>query len=165
MKSAVYAGTFDPVTRGHLSVIQRGSQLFDALTVLVADNPEKRPLFSLAERLHFLRDATRDFPGVEIASTSGLVVEYARATGSQFLVRGVRGATDADYEAWLAAANLKLAPSIQTIFLPADPELSKLSSSRLKELAAARADISAYATPLVASALAALAPREEENHV
>ncbi|MGC4093874.1 MAG: pantetheine-phosphate adenylyltransferase [Polyangiaceae bacterium] len=165
MKIAVYAGTFDPLTLGHLSVIERAVQLFDELHVLIAENPEKRPLFTLEQRLDFLRDATRELGSVKVASTAGLVVEYARAMGARFLVRGVRGATDAEYEAWLAAADKGLAPEVQTLFLPADPELSRVSSSRLKQLSREGADVSAWATPRVAQALCFAFSTKEEQHV
>lgn len=155
MKLALYAGTFDPVTLGHLSVIERAAELFDKLEVVIAENPVKKPCFSLEERLSFLKDAVRSRENVEVSHTTGFVVEYARKRGVRFLVRGVRGATDADYEAELAAINRRLAPSIQTVFLPAHAELSKLSSSALKAMAARGEDISSYTTPLVASALQA----------
>ncbi|MFZ5893488.1 MAG: pantetheine-phosphate adenylyltransferase [Myxococcota bacterium] len=164
MKIALYAGTFDPLTLGHLSVIQRASQVFDSLLVVLAENPSKRPYFTLEERLAFLHDAISGFTNVEACCSHGLVVELAVARGARFLVRGVRGATDADYEAELAAANAALAPEIQTILLPADPQLSKVSSSRLKQLAATGCDVSAYATPLVARALAAAFASQEQNH-
>ena len=166
MKIALYAGSFDPVTRGHLSVIQRASELFDRLEVVIAENPTKQALFGLEQRLAFLRDAVHVFSNVSVSYTSGYVVELARQRGAGFLVRGVRGATDADYEAELAALNRRLAPSIQTVFLPAEPELSQLSSSALKALAAEGHDVSAWATPLVASALRdLLAPLKGETHV
>lgn len=156
MKRAVYAGTFDPVTFGHLSVIERAAELFDRLEVVLAENPAKTPCFSLEQRLVFLRDAVRNLANVDVLHTSGFVVRYAQERGARFLVRGVRGATDADYEAELAAINRKLAPEIQTVFLPAHAELSKLSSSALKALAAHGEDVSNYTTLLVASALRAL---------
>lgn len=165
MKIAVYAGTFDPVTLGHVSVIRRASELFDRLHVVVAENPSKKPHFALEERLEFLRDAASEQRNVSVSFTAGFVVDYALNIGARVLVRGVRGATDAEYEAELAAANRRLAPSIQTVFLPADPELSKLSSSRLKELAALGMDVSAYATPRVVRALNAAFAKERSSHV
>ncbi|HET9930273.1 MAG TPA: pantetheine-phosphate adenylyltransferase [Polyangiaceae bacterium] len=165
MRIALYAGSFDPVTLGHLSVIRRASELFDRLWVVIGENPTKTPYFSLEERLAFLRDASAGCPNVEVSFTRGFVVDYAKELGARVLVRGVRGATDADYEAELAAANRSLAPAIHTVFLPADPELSKLSSSRLKELASRGMDVSAYTTPLVASALVAAFGQEKSSHV
>ena len=109
MRLAVYAGTFDPITRGHLSVIERAAPLFDQLIVLCAVNPEKVPLFTLAERLEMITEATCHLPNVRCDASEGWVVEYARRRGAQVLVRGVRGATDADAETALANANLALA--------------------------------------------------------
>jgi pantetheine-phosphate adenylyltransferase len=156
---AVYAGTFDPPTRGHLSVIERATELFDEVHVVCAVNPSKRPCFSLAERLSMLAEATARWPHVRCDATDGLVVDYARRQGARFLVRGVRGATDSDYETALAHANRGLAPEVQTVFLPADPNYSEVSSSRLKEMAARGEDVTAYCPPAVAARLMArLAP-------
>lgn len=160
MRSAVYAGTFDPITLGHLSVITRACELFERLYVLIAINPQKQPLFTLPQRLDFIREATAHLPPVEVAAFEGYVVHFARANGATVLVRGVRGATDADYESALAVANLELAPEIQTIFLPAHPELSNVSSSHLKALAAAGGDIRPYCTDAVARALETLYPSQ-----
>ena len=165
MHIAVYAGTFDPITRGHLSVIERSAQIFQRSVVLIAVNPLKFPLFSVEDRLSFIRDATRHLPPVEAASAEGLVVDFARSVGARFLVRGIRGASDADYEAELACQNRELAPEIQSIFLPADRELSAVSSSKLKELARAGQDLSPYCTSLVARALGELHSRQEALRV
>jgi pantetheine-phosphate adenylyltransferase len=150
---AVYAGTFDPVTRGHLSVIERASRLFCQVLVVVAVNPTKTPLFSAAERVEMIRQVARPLRNVTCASTEGLVVALARARGARYLVRGVRSCTDADAELALAAMNHRLAPEIETIFVPAQPELSEVSSSELKRLAAAGADISRFCSPEIAARL------------
>ncbi|HEY3356825.1 MAG TPA: pantetheine-phosphate adenylyltransferase [Polyangia bacterium] len=141
MRVAVYAGTFDPITRGHVSVIERAAPLFDRLIVLVAVNPEKRPLFTVPERLAMIAEATAHLGEVACDATDGWVVEYARAHGARVLVRGIRGATDAAAETALADANLALAPEVVTIFIPAHPRLSAVSSSRLKELAGRGEDL------------------------
>jgi pantetheine-phosphate adenylyltransferase len=154
MRLAVYAGTFDPITRGHLSVIERAAQLFDRLLVVVAVNPDKRPLFSVDERLCMIAEVTARWPGVECAATAGYVVELARERGARHLVRGVRTSTDVDAEIALANANRALAPEIETVFIPAHPELSEVSSSRLKALAAEGADVSRYCPPEIAARLA-----------
>jgi pantetheine-phosphate adenylyltransferase len=153
MRLAVYAGTFDPVTRGHLSVIERAARLFDGLLVVIAVNPLKTPLFTVDERLAFLRDATRAWPTVECTATDGLIVELARARGATSLIRGVRGVTDVEAELELARQNHELAPEVETVFVPAHAHLSEVSSSALKRLAAQGADLSAYCTPRVAEAL------------
>lgn len=147
MRIAVYAGTFDPVTRGHLSVIERASRLFDGLWVVVAVNPEKEPLFSADERVAMLAEVTARWLNVRCARTDGYVVELARSHCARYLVRGVRGATDAEGEIALASLNHALAPEIETVFVPADPELSDVSSSRLKLLARAGADLSRICPP------------------
>lgn len=141
MRTAVYAGSFDPITNGHLSVVERAIEIFDLVIVLVAVNPEKRPLFSAAERMDLILEATASWAGVEVASTERLVVDFARARGARFLARGVRGATDTEYEIALATANLELATEVTTIFIPARPDLAEISSSRLKALAASGADL------------------------
>jgi pantetheine-phosphate adenylyltransferase len=150
---AVYAGTFDPPTRGHLSVLERAAALFDQVLVLVAVNPSKQPLFTPGERVDLLALTTRHLPNVRCDHSEALVVEFARAHQARFLVRGVRGATDADYEAALAHANRALAPEIVTVFLPADAELSAVSSSLLKRMAALGEDIAPHCCPEVADRL------------
>jgi len=153
MRLALYAGTFDPITCGHLSVIERGARLFDRLVVVVAVNPQKHPLFSVEERLELIGESIGRWSNVECTSTTGYVVELARARGARYLVRGVRGATDVAAEIALADLNHALAPEIETVFVPAHPELSEVSSSRLKELAAQDLDISRYCPPRIAARL------------
>lgn len=150
---AVYAGTFDPVTLGHLSVVERCTRLFARTWVVVAVNPSKEPLFSAQERVSMLRQVTCQWPNVEITSTTGYVVELARELGARYLVRGVRGVTDTESELGLARLNRQLAPEIETLFVPAHPDLSEVSSSRLKELLQQGQDISPYCPPLVARCL------------
>jgi pantetheine-phosphate adenylyltransferase len=144
MRVAVYAGTFDPITRGHLSVIERAARLFDRLVVVVAVNPTKQPLFSAEERVEMIREVVRRWRNVDCTSTSGMVVKLAAARGARYLVRGVRGSTDVEAEIELANMNHDLAPEIETVFIPAHPTLSEVSSSRLKQLAAQELDISQY---------------------
>jgi pantetheine-phosphate adenylyltransferase len=149
VRLAVYAGTFDPITRGHLSVIERAAPLFDRLIVLLANNPGKEPLFTVAERATMIADATRALPTVGCAATDGYVVAFARAHGARFLVRGVRGATDVEAEIALADMNRALAPEIETVFIPAHPSVSEVSSSRLKELALRGEEVSRFCSPEV----------------
>ena len=153
MRLAIYAGTFDPITRGHLSVIGRAAQLFDRLMVVVAVNPAKAPLFSVEERENMIRQVTARWPNVSCLSTEGYIVALARAQGARYLVRGLRGATDIDAEIALARMNHELAPEIETVFVPAHAELSEVSSSRLKQLAADGLDISAYCPPQIEARL------------
>jgi pantetheine-phosphate adenylyltransferase len=153
MRLAIYAGTFDPITNGHLSVIERAADLFDRLLVVIAVNPAKAPLFSVEERARLIRDTTQAWPNVDCTSTEGFVVELARERGARYLVRGVRGATDIDAEISLARANREMAPAVETVFVPAHAELSGVSSSRLKALALSGADISCYCPPEVEARL------------
>ena len=153
MRVAIYAGTFDPVTGGHLSVIGRAAALFDRLIVVVAVNPEKQPLFSAEERVEMIREVAAPWPNVEATSTQGFVVELAHERGARYLVRGVRSATDVEGEISLANMNHALAPDVETVFIPAHPELSEVSSSKLKELFVAGADVSRYCPPLVLARL------------
>jgi pantetheine-phosphate adenylyltransferase len=153
MRLAVYAGSFDPVTRGHLSVIARAAALFDRLFVLVAVNPDKQPLLSATERVQLCTEVTARWPNVHCAHSDGYVVDFAKRQAARYLVRGVRSCTDVEGEIVLAQLNRDLAPEIETVFVPAHRELSEVSSSRLKELAARGADLSAYCPPEVAAVL------------
>jgi pantetheine-phosphate adenylyltransferase len=153
MSIAIYAGSFDPVTEGHLSVVRAAAKLFGHVVVLVAVNPKKRTLLSLEERVELLRRVLRDYPSVSAAGTEGLVVDYARRIGASVLLRGVRSATDAQYETELAQANRSRAPELATLFVPAEADLSEVSSSKLKELALRGEDISRYCPPEVAELL------------
>lgn len=151
MRIGVYAGTFDPPTFGHVSVIRRASELFDCLWIVVADNPEKKPLLTKEERVSLLREETRTMNNVKVASTEGFVVQFAGAVGARFLIRGVRGVTDIESEMALANLNHEVAPEIETVFLPAHPELSKVSSSALKEMMMRGEDVHAFCSPSVAA--------------
>jgi len=153
MRIAVYAGSFDPVTLGHLSVIERAAKLFDQLWVLVAINPNKIALFSAEERVQMLLEQTHPWPGVRCGQSAALVVEFAREKGALYLVRGVRGCTDIEDEIALAALNHQHAAAIEPVFVPAHPALSEISSSRLKALASEGAVISTFCTPEVEARL------------
>ena len=153
MTIALYAGSFDPVTGGHLSVLRQAARLFSHVVVVVAINPDKRTLFSVAERVELLREVVAHHPNVTVASTEGLIVDYARDIGASVLLRGVRGATDAQFETSLAQANRALAPDLATLFLPAESHLAEVSSSRLKEKLARGEDVSDFCPPAVAAKL------------
>ncbi|MDY7230424.1 pantetheine-phosphate adenylyltransferase [Hyalangium rubrum] len=153
MTIAVYAGSFDPVTAGHLSVIRQAARLFGHVVVVVAVNPKKRTLLTAAERVELLREVVALHPNVTVASTEGIVVEYARAIGASVLLRGVRGATDAQFETELAQTNRALAPDISTLFLPAEAHLAEVSSSALKDRLSRGEDISAFCPAAVAAKL------------
>ncbi len=167
MRVAVYAGTFDPITTGHLSVIERAARLFDQLVVLVAVNPSKSPMFSLNERIAMIGETTAHVANVACEGTGDLVVACAKARGAVALIRGIRGATDAEYEIELAQTNRLLAPEMTTLFIPADPHLSEVSSSQLKDLAAQGMDVRRYAPASVLRRLVARAAQtstEETVH-
>ena len=142
MRKAVYPGSFDPVTYGHLDVIRRSSSLVDELIVGVLNNNTKTPLFSVEERVKILLEVTKDLPNVQIESFSGLSVEFANQSGAQFIVRGLRAITDFDYELQMAQTNRVLNPDIDTIFLTTSLEYAYLSSSTVKEVASYGGDIS-----------------------
>jgi pantetheine-phosphate adenylyltransferase len=153
MSIAIYAGSFDPITTGHLSIIRQASKLFGHVIVLVAHNPAKNNMFSCEDRVRFIEESTLCFPNVSIDSTSELVIDYAKKHNVNILIRGVRGASDIMFEMGLAQVNKALAPEISTVFLPADIALSEVSSSALKERVKNGEDISIYCLPNVAKAL------------
>ena len=132
---AVYPGSFDPVTRGHLDIIQRAGRLFDRVIVAVLTNPSKRCTFTVSERLGMLKACVRGFPGVEVGAMDGLLVDYLRKKGSRILIRGLRVVSDLDYEFQLASVNRKLDPRVETVFLMPDERYTYLSSSIVKTVA------------------------------
>jgi len=155
MPAAVYAGSFDPITNGHLSILDEAARLFDRVFVLVAVNPAKASLFSEEERVGLAKEATHAYPNVECASTHGLVVDFAKERGATHLVRGIRGSIDSEYEMALAQVNRELAPEISTLFLLARADVAFVSSSFLKELARCGAEMGRYCPPSVERALRA----------
>jgi pantetheine-phosphate adenylyltransferase len=132
---AVYPGSFDPITLGHLNVIERVSRLFDRLIVAVGINTEKRPMFEVEERVELVRAATSHLGHVEVRTFSGLAVEFAKSCGAQIMVRGVRPITDIPAELTMMMANRRLAPDVETLFMIADGELAHVSSSLIKQIA------------------------------
>ncbi|MCB9589127.1 MAG: pantetheine-phosphate adenylyltransferase [Polyangiaceae bacterium] len=150
---AVYSGSFDPITLGHRSVVERALPLFAKVVCLVAIHPTKQPLFTGPERIRLIAEALADLPGVEVAYTRGYTVDFARSVGARYLLRGIRDQTDAGYETELATLNHGLAPEISTWFLSADPNRSEISSSELKRRAERGDSLDAWCAPCVASAL------------
>ena len=142
MKKAVYSGSFDPITNGHIDVLKRAVEVFDEVTILVADNNAKSSRFSVEERLEMIKDATKDMKGVKVDYTDGLTVEYAKKIGATHLVRGIRTVTDFEYEFSLAAANRFIDKSIDIVFFMANSESSIISSSSVDQLAKSGIDIS-----------------------
>ena len=131
---AVYTGSFDPITLGHLDVIGRASRIFDGLVVGVGINPDKQPLFSLEDRVRLVQESVADLPNVRVELFSGLSVAFVRAQGASVLLRGVRSLTDIEAEFTMTLANRKLDPGVETVFLMADAAYSHISSSLLKQI-------------------------------
>ena len=150
---AVFPGSFDPPTFGHLNVIERASKLFSRIDVVVAVNPEKKYTFSSQERMAFIKQLTANFPNVEVHEWNSLIVDYCKSVGANVLLRGIRNAGDFSYEFDLSLVNAALNSSVQTLFLPTDQRYLLIRSSSIKELAKFGGDISAMVPPLVEEAL------------
>jgi pantetheine-phosphate adenylyltransferase len=151
--SIIYAGSFDPVTNGHLDLIQRAARIFPGVIVAVARNLEKRPFFPVSRRLDFLRESLKDLPSVEVDSFSGLLVDYAARRGIRLLLRGLRAVSDFEYEFQMALTNRKLHPELETLCLMPGESFSYLSSRMIREIAALGGDVSLFVPPVVAKAL------------
>ncbi|MGQ9779149.1 MAG: pantetheine-phosphate adenylyltransferase [Bacillota bacterium] len=152
---AICPGSFDPVTLGHLDIIERAAATFSRTVVAVLDNPVKTPLFSTAERCELLRKATAHLPGVEVKHFRGLLVDFARAEGARVIIRGLRALSDFEAEFQMALTNKHLAPEIETMFMVTRPEFSFLSSSMVKELVRFGGSVAGFVTPEVEEALMA----------
>lgn len=144
MRIAICPGSFDPVTKGHLDILQRASKLFDKIIVVVVINPEKRPSFSAEERVEMIRRTTTDIPNLEVDTFSGLLMDYAREKGAAAVVKGLRAVTDFEYEFQMALINKKLNPQADTLFLTTSAENLYLSSSIVKQIASFGGDISDF---------------------
>ncbi|KUO72596.1 MAG: phosphopantetheine adenylyltransferase [Desulfosporosinus sp. BRH_c37] len=155
MSTAIYPGTFDPVTNGHLDILNRAKELFDGVTVAIAADNQKTPLFTLGERMELLLEATKDMPNVSVRVFEGLTVEFARQCGAIAILRGLRALSDFEYEFQLALMNKKIAADIETIFLMTQSEFSFISSSAIKWAASLHAEISEFVPPHVEKALIA----------
>ncbi len=149
MLRAVYPGSFDPVTFGHLDIIRRSSALADELIVGVLNNNAKSPLFSVEERVKMLKEATQDMPEVRVVPFEGLLVDFTRRMDAKIVIRGLRAITDFEYELQMSQTNHKLEPEIETVFLTTSLEYSYLSSSTVKEVAAFGGDISQFVPEFV----------------
>ena len=145
MTTAVYTGSFDPITLGHLNLIKRASRVFDRVIVCIMYNKDKNPLFTMEERVRQVTTVTRRFPNVEVDSSDMLLAEYARMKGAGVVVRGLRAVSDYEKECQMALINKRLNPDLETFFLPASEKYMYLSSSAVKELALFGADLSAFA--------------------
>ncbi len=155
MKIGVYPGTFDPITFGHLDIIERGCKIFDKLYVAVPINPNKKTFFSIEERVELIKKVLKEyhFDNVEVVSTDKLTVEFARSVNAKFMLRGLRVISDFEYELQLDTLNKSLAKDIETIFIMSSHEYSFLSSSVVKEIAMFNGDISKLVPKIVVEAL------------
>ncbi len=151
--TAVYPGTFDPITNGHSDLIERASRLFDRVIVAVAANPGKGTAFNLDERVALAAEVLSELGNVEIQSFDSLLVEFARANDGQVILRGLRAVSDFDYEFQLAGMNRRLAPDIETIFLTPSEQYAFISSSLVREIAALGGDVAPFVHPRVRAAL------------
>ncbi|WP_163970764.1 pantetheine-phosphate adenylyltransferase [Oceanobacillus halotolerans] len=146
-------GSFDPVTYGHLDIIQRGAKIFDHVIVAVFNNQSKSPLFTVEERIHLLEESTKDLPNVTIDASEGLLVEYAKKKNAHAILRGLRAVSDFEYEMQITSMNRKLEENIETFFMMTNNQHSFLSSSIVKEVAKYEADVSDLVPPIVEQAL------------
>jgi len=150
---AIYAGSFDPPTNGHLDLVRRATMLFPRVIVALGQHPTRSPLFTVEERLKLLKEVCAQLPNVEVDLFDGLVVDYAKRVGARIIVRGLRAATDFEYELQIAHANADLAPDIDTVFLPTRTNYGFISASLVREIASHGGDVSRYAPPEVCQAL------------
>lgn len=143
-KIALYPGSFDPITNGHLDVLERAGKMFDEVVIAVLNHPVKKPFLDVETRVRLIKDASKNMKNVKVASFSGLTVEYAKMIGAKFLIRGLRTITDFEYEVQLCQTNQVIAPDIDTVFLSTKPEHNFISSSIVKELSNHNTDISKF---------------------
>jgi len=151
--TAVYPGTFDPITSGHYDLIQRAARFYQRLIIAVADNRNKKSLFSLEERVALAREVTKELPNVEVIGFSGLLVDFVKEVEGSVLLRGLRAVSDFEYEFQLASMNRKLAPEIETMFMTPAEQYAFISSSLVREISALGGDVSEFVHPCVGEAL------------
>jgi len=151
--TALYAGTFDPVTYGHLDVVRRAAALFDKVIVGVSVNPRKTPLFTTEERVEMLSESCRELPQVEVAVVPGLVVEFAREVEARVIVRGLRAVSDFEFELQMASTNRALAPEVETVFFTPAPQYHYLSASMVCDIARFGGDVAEFVPPHVGTKL------------
>ncbi|MDQ6665546.1 MAG: pantetheine-phosphate adenylyltransferase [Acidobacteriota bacterium] len=151
--TAIYPGSFDPITSGHLDLIERGARLFDCLIVSILRNETKEPLFSVEERMEMLREVVQEYPNVQVDCFNGLLVQYAAAKAATVLLRGIRAISDYEYELQMALMNRRLRPDIETVFLLAGEAHSFISSRLVKEVISLGGNISGLVPPSVETRL------------
>jgi pantetheine-phosphate adenylyltransferase len=155
MKTAVYPGTFNPITNGHTDLVQRAARLFDRVIVAIAANPGKAPAFPLEQRVELAREILAGLPNVEVCSFDNLLVDFVRQRGAAVILRGLRAVSDFEYEFQLASMNRQLAPDIETVFLTPAEQHAFVSSSLVREIAALGGDVSPFVHARVVAALKA----------
>ena len=153
MRTAVYAGSFDPITRGHEDLIKRSLAFVDRIVVAVATNVSKQPLFTVDERVGFIRAAVGEDTRVEVRQFEGLLVDFARSIGANLIIRGLRAVADFEYEFQMALMNRHLAPALETVFMVPSLETTYISSSLVREVARFRGDVSGLVHPVIEKAL------------
>jgi pantetheine-phosphate adenylyltransferase len=153
MRIAIYPGTFDPITNGHIDVIERGTRLFDKVVITVARNSSKTPLFSEEERISMAKEAMKDYEQVDVVGFQGLIVDYAQSLKAVAIIRGLRAVTDFEYEFQIALMNRKLSPTVTTVFLMPHERYTYLNSSIIRELARHKQDVNEFVAPIVAKKL------------
>ncbi len=153
MRTAVYPGSFDPLTNGHLDIIRRGSRLFDRLLVAILENEGKSPLFTVAERKELIARCVADIPGVEVHSFSGLLVDFMRRVDATAVVRGIRAVSDYEYELQMALMNREISPGVETIFMLPAVEYTYVSSRLVKEVFRLGGDVARLVPPVVLESL------------
>jgi pantetheine-phosphate adenylyltransferase len=151
--TALYPGTFDPITNGHADLIARATRIFDEVIVAIAGNPNKKPLFDLAERVHLAETVTRDIDAVRVVGFEGLLIECVTHYAAMVVIRGLRAVSDFEYEFQLASANRRLAPDVETVFLTPSESHTFTSATLVKEIAMYGGDVSSFVSPPVLAAL------------
>ena len=164
----LYPGTFDPVTLGHLDIVERAVKLVDRLVIGIANNPSKSQLFSLQERVEMMRRETAPLAGngyatITVETFDSLLIQFARKLGARMIVRGLRAVSDFEYEFQMVAMNQRLEPDIETVFLMADPRHQAIASRLVKEIASFGGDVSPFTTPAVAEALKKRIAAKQKN--
>jgi len=154
MITAVYPGTFDPITNGHADLVARASRLFEQVIVAVAQDTGKQPFCDIGQRVELAREVLAEFPNVEVTAFGGLLVEFCRARGAQVVIRGLRAVSDFEYEFQLASMNRRLAPEVETLFLTPAEQYAFISSSLVREIARLGGDVAEFVHPAVQQALA-----------
>ncbi|HET8551522.1 MAG TPA: pantetheine-phosphate adenylyltransferase [Gammaproteobacteria bacterium] len=153
MATALYPGTFDPITNGHCDLVRRALKLFDRVVIAIAANPSKAPLFDLEKRCELARLSLADVSGVEVSGFTGLTVQFAREHGIEVILRGLRAVSDFEFEFQLAAMNRHLSPEVETLFLTPSERYTFLSSSMVREVAGLKGDVSQFVHPAVEAEL------------